>query len=134
MTYNETTWKTGDKITADKLNNIERGVNCATGLVVSFYYDTTSETFYADKTFGEVRKTFESGTPVFFIQDRAEAEGYDVKLEISAVRAVSYSIANGQATTAEGLVTAAMDWFAHYDPEQVPETLEELDECELMAT
>ena len=39
MTYNKTTWNTGDVITADKLNNIEDGIETNTNVVKTITSD-----------------------------------------------------------------------------------------------
>lgn len=66
MSYTPTEWKTGDVITADKLNNIEQGIVDAGVLVVTFSmpdpYTTT-----ADKTYEEIVSAIESGKAVIGI-------------------------------------------------------------------
>lgn len=41
MTYNKTTWKTGDVITEDKLNNIEGGIEATSNAVDVITTDIT---------------------------------------------------------------------------------------------
>lgn len=41
MTYNKTTWKTGDVITEDKLNNIENGIEATSSAVDVITTDIT---------------------------------------------------------------------------------------------
>jgi hypothetical protein len=66
MGYDGTTWKNGDVITAEKLNNLEKGVESATTIIVEYRYDEPTETYTADVLFGDVRAAFEAGTNVFF--------------------------------------------------------------------
>lgn len=134
MSYAKTTWETGDVITAEKLNNLERGVGIATGLIVSYTYDEQAETFYADKKFGEIRTVFESGSPVYFVSDTSTGENY-INKKAGAVKMVSYRIDNTNSEPSpEGNVSADMDWLAVWESGHEPTTLAELDACNVIST
>ena len=66
MTYNKTTWASGDTITAEKLNNIENGIEAsseASGLlVVTFTHDNV--TYSVDKTFAEITTAINEGLTI----------------------------------------------------------------------
>lgn len=66
MAYNKTTWASGDTITAEKLNNIENGIEASSGgsgsLVVTFTYDNIA--YSADKTFTEITTAINEGLTV----------------------------------------------------------------------
>ena len=76
MSYNKTTWQTGDKITAAKMNKIEDGIAAAEQSggganvmvvditkVASADWDLTGS--YINKTFDEIFTALDSGTLVF---------------------------------------------------------------------
>lgn len=76
MSYTETTWKKGDAITAEKLNNIEGGIKAnenaisqgGTSLMtVTYTYDSEMNRCTTQATFGEVLEAFENGVTVMFI-------------------------------------------------------------------
>lgn len=54
MSYTPTTWNTGDVITAEKLNNLEGGVEKATPFVVKISYDDNSDSYSIDSTYDEI--------------------------------------------------------------------------------
>ena len=67
MTYNKTTWKTGDTITADKLNNIETGISNSLDVNSSNISNTGKSNLsvlsmpsnrYIDLTLGESGSTY----------------------------------------------------------------------------
>ena len=62
MAYTPTEWKTGDVITAPKLNNIEQGIVGA-GNVLLLRFDL--ETGQADKTWNEIANYMANGGIVF---------------------------------------------------------------------
>lgn len=75
MSYTETTWKKGDAITAEKLNNIEGGIKAnetaisqgGTSLMtVTYTYDSGTRVYTTQATFGEVLEAFENGVTVMF--------------------------------------------------------------------
>jgi hypothetical protein len=68
MSYNKTNWKTGDIVTAEKLNNIENGISDGGTLIVHFVKtynsDTGKTTVTSDKTSIEIAEALESGQTV----------------------------------------------------------------------
>lgn len=65
MSYQPTEWKTGDIITAEKLNNIERGIGESGGgeaFIINLTQDFSSlNGFSADKTYAEVVAAVDQG-------------------------------------------------------------------------
>lgn len=62
MAYVPNEWATGDIITAEKLNNIENGIENANNLlVVTIYPYYEQNTFTSDKTWNEVKAAYENG-------------------------------------------------------------------------
>jgi hypothetical protein len=59
MSYTPTNWETGDVITAEKLNNMEGGIENAQLFIVSVTRNENQ--FTADKTFAEIQTAFLSG-------------------------------------------------------------------------
>lgn len=68
MSYTPTEWKTGDIITAEKLNNIEQGIVDAGVLVVTFSTPDPSTTT-ASKTYEEIVSALESGKAVIGVTE-----------------------------------------------------------------
>lgn len=131
MTYEKTNWKKGDVITAEKLNNLERGVGTVTALIVSCTHDEQTNTFHADKTFGEIRTAFESGSPVYIVADVSSGENY-INKQVGAVRMIRYKIDNTQSEQSpEGIVSADIDWHVVWESGHEPTTLAELDACNI---
>ena len=60
MSYEKTTWKTGDKVTAQKLNNIENGIENA-GNAFSIKMENVNNTFVLDKTFRQIKDAVING-------------------------------------------------------------------------
>ena len=62
MSYVKTVWKTGDVITAEKLNNMESGIG-------AFYATFTSEAdaWSCDKTIAEIYAAYQAGRPCFCV-------------------------------------------------------------------
>ena len=73
MSYEKHTWKNGEVITADKLNNIEEGISGGGSgggsLVIHATTEGTIETF--DKTCAEVLEAFQSGSPCIIVHGPA---------------------------------------------------------------
>lgn len=60
MSYTPTDWKTGDVITAEKLNNMEAGISDGQQLyVLSLIQEETQDRL--DKTFGEIKSAVQAG-------------------------------------------------------------------------
>lgn len=56
MTYNPTTWKRGDIVTSEKLNNIESGIVEASVMpVITFTMDYEANVITCDKTYEELK-------------------------------------------------------------------------------
>lgn len=136
MGYNETTWKNGDVITAEKLNNLEKGVEAATTLVADYYYDSGAETYYSSAKFGDIRSAFLNGTPVFLTSDDGSDEEDGIaQTTFKLVRELHWKIFDDSyqyGAGASGDFSAGnMSWYA--DTTSSPKTLEELDECTIYA-
>ena len=68
MSYAPTEWKSGDVITAEKLNNIENGVvDASKPLFVSLVSEDDGEHFTASVSSTDIESAIESGIPVFAI-------------------------------------------------------------------
>ncbi len=84
MSYEPTTWETGDTITANKLNKMENGIadaNDLAPLLVTVTVTTEDNTTYhtANKTFNEVNTAFSAGRMVVFTEIREYTDdGYTV--------------------------------------------------------
>lgn len=97
MSYNKTTWQTGDKITAAKMNKIEDGIAAAeqsgggANVMIVNVTITNSSTnnlkgSYIDKTFGEVFTALDSGTLVYLkITYGTDAEQYVARRTLTPV-------------------------------------------------
>lgn len=70
MTYSKNTWADGDVITAEKLNNMEDGIEGANGGgVFPLMVTLNEETHYFDKTYGEIYNAFLSGVPIWIVNE-----------------------------------------------------------------
>lgn len=65
MSYTPTDWKTGDVITADKLNNMESGI-VGSGTVTANVKAVAPNTYQCDKTYSELLALVQGGTNVLF--------------------------------------------------------------------
>ena len=63
MSYTKTTWKIGDVITAEKLNNIESGVETAGSTLLITITDGGSTMATMDKIWKEIYDAFMAGIP-----------------------------------------------------------------------
>ena len=100
MSYTPTEWKSGDVITAEKLNHIEEGIenagSSAVALIIS-PLDVTQEghDLDFDKTFAEVDTAFRAGIPCLVAQeytrdtDGASHQVYK-RLSVVATEEVTY--------------------------------------------
>lgn len=64
MSYTPTDWKTGDVITAEKLNNMENGIENS-GVLVAAITDNGSS-YSCDKTSAEIKAAMDAGVPAYF--------------------------------------------------------------------
>ena len=67
MSYTPTNWQTGDTVTAEKLNNMEQGIELANDAFVITL--TPTEQDYSgtiDKTYDEIVSAVNSGVKIFF--------------------------------------------------------------------
>lgn len=71
MAYEKTQWVNGDVITAEKLNNIEQGIEDASGggntFLVTFEYVGYSNTWTCDKTNAEIYEAYSDGKDIRYI-------------------------------------------------------------------
>ena len=49
MSYTPTNWQTGDTITAEKLNNMESGIEASNGIIIPITVDADNERYYVPK-------------------------------------------------------------------------------------
>ena len=97
MSYTKTTWETGDTITAEKLNNIEDGVEAASSgsggpLIVSL--NTEGLYRFTDATFEDISEAFLNGRPIIWVDE----ESYDLPQVIN-ICAIALGNAVGFACT-----------------------------------
>lgn len=68
MAYTKTQWSNGDVISAEKLNNIEQGIEDASGggntFLVTFEYVAYSNTWTCDKTNAEIYEAYSDGKDI----------------------------------------------------------------------
>lgn len=123
MSYNKTTWANGDVITAEKLNNIETGVEGANNpLIVNVTWDDEEEKGVADKTFGEIRTALENGQLVYLHNISDDSNGLSVSFHI--IYGISYNISEGE--FAYGSLESSFQGFS-VSVSEAPYTLEALD-------
>lgn len=90
MAYSKTTWKTGDKITKEKLNNMESGIANAL------------EKPAADGTEGQILARNADGTLVFVNKPADGAKGKDAPKITACTINVTGTVISGQLTMSEG--------------------------------
>ena len=74
MSYNKTTWQTGDIVTAEKLNNIENGIaSGGGGLKIAVTYDEATDTYSLDKTYAEIKEAINKGIVPVVLQEAGGA-------------------------------------------------------------
>lgn len=86
MAYTKTVWKTGDVITAAKLNNAEDGIEAAQGVLISGVWSEVSSEQWCtfDSTFTEIKAYLDNGiVPVFLVpgMDEQQADHYYLPIE-----------------------------------------------------
>lgn len=68
MAYNPTVWQTGDIVTAEKLNNIERGIEDASAISLKVNITTEDRvSWFSDVTYNQVVTALNAGRRVFAI-------------------------------------------------------------------
>lgn len=98
MAYVKTTWETGDVITAEKLNNMESGIETADGqsFILHVEYDETETYLVLDKTWTEIATALGSGKRVVLAN---AGDAYVQQIAIMAIHEVNnynvYFIAAG---------------------------------------
>lgn len=73
MSYVKTVWETGDVITAEKLNNLENGVESASGEKIVGTIDTA--TGAANMTWNEIKDAIFSGKTVIMLFGGSDGTG-----------------------------------------------------------
>lgn len=107
MSYEPTTWKSGDIVTSAKLNKLEQGVANAGGcLVVNVNVEgdpQSGATYTLDKTWQEIYDTVTSGTPVFLFLTSVENYAYTFAVEGVTYDGIAhYSVTSGFESLFEG--------------------------------
>ena len=65
MSYEKQNWKTGDTITAEKLNHIEEGIEKGYFQLVEIIYDESTDKYRLNKTYSEINELLINGIPTF---------------------------------------------------------------------
>ena len=78
MSYTPTEWKTGDIITAEKLNKLENGISSNSSVNVVFITEDAST--HLDKTAGELYSMFESNNYFMVVIRYGEIYGFITKI------------------------------------------------------
>jgi hypothetical protein len=67
MSYTPTEWQTGDTITAEKLNNMEQGIeNASKSFIVTLTPTAQDFSGTMDKTVAEINAAYEAGKDILF--------------------------------------------------------------------
>ena len=140
MSYTKTTWKTGDVITAEKLNKIEDQVAAneeaisqgGTNLItVTYTYDSETALYTTQATFGEVLEAFENGVTVMFTT--SEEDSVNANHQSGTVDGVSWVYDENEEWPYGGTVSVGMQgaWSVVQPVDSPPQTFEELCACTL---
>ena len=79
MSYTPTNWQTGDTITAEKLNNMESGIeNANEPFLVTLTPTAADFSGTMDKTVGEINAAYEAGQRIMFRMYTAAASHLDM--------------------------------------------------------
>ena len=79
MSYTPTEWQTGDTITAEKLNKMERGIeNANNPFIVTLTPTAQGFSGVMDKTVGEINAAYEAGQKIRFHLIVGANEFYDI--------------------------------------------------------
>lgn len=99
MSYEPTTWKSGDIVTSAKLNKLEQGVANAGGYLVvhvSMDGEEGSATYTLDKTWQEIYDAVSAGIPAFLLLNPVENYAYSFAVEGVTVDGLAvYSVRSG---------------------------------------
>ena len=140
MSYTKTAWSTGDTITADKLNNIEGGIEAnetavsaidTSPMIVTYTYDSEADKYTTQTTFGEVLEAFEDGVTVIFV---TETEGDGTASHISGlVNSVSWNYSDNEQYPYVGGVDVGDSggWSVAQPSDSIPQTFETFCACTL---
>ena len=67
MSYSPTNWQTGDTVTAEKLNNMETGIeNAANAFIVTLTPTALDYSGVMDKTLAEIHEAYMANKRIFF--------------------------------------------------------------------
>ena len=109
MAYTPTTWAAGDKVTAEKLNNIEQGIVNAGILIVN----ENQETYTLDKTWQEI-----ADAPFAVIKSNGGYIYITGMVSASAYAVVGFSVDPTANITAVAYVAQTVDDYpVYYDPD-----------------
>ena len=86
MAYTPNTWKSGDVVTSNKLNNIEQGI-AASGVLFAAYDVTDPDAGTCDKTFAEISAAITAGA--YVVATVELEEGYTDYLQLRMASAES---------------------------------------------
>lgn len=84
MSYVKTTWTTGDVITAEKLNNLEDGVDAGGAFIINFvveFDEYGNPTATADKTYEEAIAAYNAGKVVLGFLDLGDGYSNAIRLQ-----------------------------------------------------
>lgn len=79
MSYEKTTWVTGDTITAEKLNKIESGIENNSIMIVRSILSTQNYSWVLDKTWQEMYD-FTNNDGIIFIITEDQYDGIQIEL------------------------------------------------------
>ena len=81
MSYTPTEWKTGDVVTAEKLNKLENGIISGT-VYMPINYDAETEQYSIEASYNDLMSMIENGQSVFGIMDTDNAPEGTVMKEL----------------------------------------------------
>lgn len=77
MSYTKTTWETGDVITAQKLNNMETGIESGNSNILYVTISGSIGNYQSDKTFAEIKTAYDAGK-VIIVKDHVNYFGTSI--------------------------------------------------------
>ena len=112
MSYTKTTWKTGDVITAEKLNNIENELEALDDRVFIVNIDAEDNsgtiTATADKTRQEMSAAVEAGKPIIIRLTHNYSTPQPSSIHEMTPNAWSYGTTGGYWFSAEKIISSVM--------------------------